>query len=76
MSTEVILFIVANFISLLTYAVYAFTRFARLENEVKHLVKQNEDFAELKNTIYKIYAQNEILLSFKTSSSFSPQKSV
>ncbi|MFK7780290.1 MAG: hypothetical protein QM490_04005 [Candidatus Gracilibacteria bacterium] len=75
-STEVWLFVVANFITFLGYMMYALARYTKLENDVKHIKKEVDDILEMKNVIYKIYAQNEILLNFKTSSSLSPQISV
>ncbi len=75
-NTDVWLFIIANFITFIGYAMYALARYTKLENDVKHIRKEVNDILEMKNTVYKIYAQNEILLGFKTSSSISPQKSV
>lgn len=60
--------VVITFLSLLTYVV---VRFAKLENEVTHLRDDIEDFHDIKQMVYKIHAQNELLLSIRTSSVFS-----
>ena len=68
MNIEVILFLAGNFITFLGYVIYAFTRFARLENEVKHIIQEVDDFSDIKQLVYKIHAQNELLLNMKVSS--------
>jgi len=56
--------VVITFLSLLTYVV---VRFAKLENEVTHIRADIEDFHDIKQMVYKIHAQNELLLSLRTS---------
>ena len=60
---------IGNFITFVGYIIYAFTRFAKLENEVKHIIKEVDDFSDIKQLVYKIHAQNELMLNMKVSSS-------
>lgn len=50
----------------LTYVVYVTSRFSKLESEVKFLRDEVDDFHEIKQMVYKIHAQNELLLSLRT----------
>lgn len=72
MSLDIVVTSVGFFFTFLTYVVYVTTRFAKLESEVKHLKDDIEDFHEIKQMVYKIHAQNELLLNLRaTSVSFS-----
>jgi len=64
---DVWLFIIANTITFLGYIVYAVSRFAKLENDVKHIRREMDDIMEMKQLVYRIHAQNEVILSVKCS---------
>ena len=71
-STAVWLFIIANTITFIGYVMYAVSRFAKLENDVKHIRREIDDIMEMKQVVYRIHAQNEVILSVKCSSPSMP----
>lgn len=68
MSYDVVVTGVGFFLTFVTYIVYVTSRFAKLESEVKHLRDDIEDFHEIKQMVYKIHAQNELLLNLRATS--------
>jgi len=70
-SSEILIALIGYAITMLSYIIYAFIRFSRLENEVSHLIKDFQDVQDLKKMVYKIYAQNDLLLHLKKDSSIS-----
>lgn len=69
MSLETISIFVGFAITFVTYVVYITSRFAKLESDVRHLADDMETFNEIKQVVYKIHAQNELLLNIKLSNS-------
>ena len=68
MNSDIIIPLIGYGITFFSYIIYAFIKFTKLENEVKHLILEMEDIKEMKQMVYKIYAQNEIILQIKSSS--------
>jgi hypothetical protein len=59
--------LVALTFSFLAMVVYVSVRFSKLETEVNYLKSHYEDFKTIREMVYRIHAQNEILLSLKQS---------
>lgn len=53
-------------ITFLTSLLTISSRFVRLESDVKVLKDEIEDFGTLKDMIYRIHAQNDVLLQMRS----------
>lgn len=69
MSLEMVSIFIGFAITFVTYVVYITARFSKLEAEVRHLIDEVDNFHEIKQIVYKIHAQNELLLNIKLSNS-------
>ncbi len=56
-------------LSTMSIVVYVVSRFTKLENEVKHLRDEINEFHDVKQIVYEIRAQNNILLQMKVNDS-------
>jgi hypothetical protein len=54
------------FFTFLTSLIVISSRFVRLESEVKTMKEDIEEFNTLRDMIYRIHAQNDLLLHMKT----------
>jgi len=54
-------------ISVVSIIAYSVQRFSKLENDVVHLRKDIDEFHEVKQIVYEIRAQNNIMLQMKVS---------
>ena len=54
------------FFTFLTSLIVISSRFVRLESDVKVLKQEIEEFNTLRDMIYRIHAQNDLLLHMKT----------
>jgi len=53
-------------VTILSLMAYVASRFSRLETDVCHIQKEIAELKEVKEVIYKIHAQNDLILSFKS----------
>lgn len=67
MSIEVYAILAGLVITFLTSLLTISSRFVRLESDVKVLKDEIEDFSTLKDMIYRIHAQNDVLLQMRKS---------
>ncbi|HUH42667.1 MAG TPA: hypothetical protein VLZ29_06080 [Sulfurimonas sp.] len=67
MSIEVSLILGGLILTFLTSLLSISSRFVRLESDVKVLKEEIEDFSTLKDMIYRIHAQNDVLLQMRKS---------
>jgi len=67
MSVEVYAILAGLVITFLTSLLTISSRFVRLESDVKVLKDEIEDFSILKDMIYRIHAQNDVLLQMRKS---------
>lgn len=68
-STEVWLFIIANSLTFVGTIIYAVSRFAKLENDVLHIKREVDDILEMKQLVYRIHAQNDVILGVRLANS-------
>lgn len=54
-------------LSFMGMVVYVSVRFATIESEVQRFKNHQDDFNVVRDMVYRIHAQNEILLSLKQS---------
>ena len=62
MAVSDIIALIALVLTVLSYIVYSTSRFAKLEANVNVLFAELQEFREIKSLVYKIHAQNEIIL--------------
>jgi len=67
MSLEVYAILIGLVLTFLTSLLSISSRFVRLESDVKVLKEEIEDFSTLKDMIYRIHAQNDVLLQMRKS---------
>lgn len=67
MSLEVYAILIGLVLTFLTSLLSISSRFVRLESDVKVLKDEIEDFSTLKDMIYRIHAQNDVLLQMRKS---------
>ena len=67
MGAEVIVSILALALSFLAMLTYVIMEFSKMKTEIEHMKKGHNDFEEVKKLVYKIHAQNEVLLGLKSS---------
>lgn len=67
MTIEVYAILAGLVITFLTSLLTISSRFVRLESDVKVLKDEIEDFSILKDMIYRIHAQNDVLLQMRKS---------
>ncbi|MFA5429071.1 MAG: hypothetical protein WC279_12795 [Sulfurimonas sp.] len=60
------------FFTFLTSLIVISSRFVRLESEVKTMKEDIEEFNTLRDMIYRIHAQNDLLLHMKTKNQSQP----
>jgi hypothetical protein len=65
MSLEVYAILIGLVLTFLTSLLSISSRFVRLESDVKVLKDEIEDFSTLKDMIYRIHAQNDVLLQMR-----------
>lgn len=66
MTIEVYGILAGLVITFLTSLLTISSRFVRLESDVKVLKNEIEDFETLKDMIYRIHAQNDVLLQMRS----------
>lgn len=66
MTIEVYAILAGLVITFLTSLLTISSRFVRLESDVKVLKNEIEDFETLKDMIYRIHAQNDVLLQMRS----------
>lgn len=67
MGAEAIVPILALALSFLAMLSYVVMEFSKMKNEIEHIKRGHDDIEELKKLVYKIHAQNEVLLGLKSS---------
>lgn len=67
MSAEVIVSILTLALSFLGMLSYVIHNFSSMQSEIEHIKRGHDDFEEVKKIVYKIHAQNEVLLGLKSS---------
>ena len=67
MTPEVVIALIGLTVTILGMIVYVSVRFSKLETEVAFFKSHYEDFKTVREMVYRIHAQNEILLSLKQS---------
>lgn len=65
MAVSDIIALIALVLTVLSYIVYSTSRFTKLEANVNVLFSELQEFREIKSLVYKIHAQNEIMLKQK-----------
>lgn len=63
MNYELILVSVGLVLTLFTHAVYISARFAKLEAEVHQHARDNEEFREIREIVYKMSAKMDLILN-------------
>lgn len=66
MGAEVIVSILALALSFLAMLTYVIMEFSKMKTEIEHIKKGHNNFEEVKKIVYKIHAQNEVLLGLKS----------
>lgn len=66
MTIEIYAILAGLILTFLTSLLSISSRFVRLESDVKVLKDEIEDFGTLKDMIYRIHAQNDVLLQMRT----------
>lgn len=67
MGAEVIVSILALALSFFAMLSYVIMEFSKMKSEIEHIKRGHDDIEELKKIVYKIHAQNEVLLGLKSS---------
>lgn len=63
MSLELILISFGLLLTLFTHAIYISARFAKLESEVNQHARDNEEFREIREIVYKMSAKMDLILN-------------
>lgn len=66
MTVQDYLVLAGLFFTFLTALIVISSRFVRLESDVKTMKEDIEEFNTLRDMIYRIHAQNDLLLHMKT----------